>query len=511
MAEPVKWGLLSTAKINGSLLGGAREADGVEVVAVASRDHARAEAFAAEQGIPRALGSYEALLEDPEVEAVYVPLPNAMHLPWAERALEAGKHVLCEKPLSRRPADVEAAFDVAERAGRLLMEAFMWRYHPQTVALAQAVTDGVVGRPRVIRAAFGFDLRGDEDNVRWSGELDGGALMDVGCYCVSALRLLGGEPERASAELVEGGVGVDMRLAGVLRFPGDVLGLLDCGFDLAHRGGIEVVGETGTLVSHDPWHGKAPRLEITRHGEEPEAIEVGTANPYRLELEDLSAAIRGGEPPRARARGRRRAGPHDRRALPRGRGGPHGHRGLSPEPPAVPGWIRQGGVPRSRAASNTSIASSTTRSHSKTMPLQWLRSIPASPSRASPRTCCGSPVVYAASSSTIARKPRPDSPIADCATHTSVSNPTSTAVPRPVARIASTASGQPARPNVGFGSTGVPGGTRARISSAVGPSRSGASSTTTAGIPSSAAIPAIQAIRSTVAAARAASWASIPS
>src|SRR5829696_3210873 len=139
MSEPVRWGILSTARINAAVLGGAREAANAEVVAVASRDEARAAAYAAEEGIVTVHGSYEALLADPEVEAVYVPLPNSLHLPWSVRALEAGKHVLCEKPLSPRAADVEAAFDAAERAGRLLMEAFMWRYHPATETVQRLV------------------------------------------------------------------------------------------------------------------------------------------------------------------------------------------------------------------------------------------------------------------------------------------------------------------------------------------------------------------------------------
>jgi D-xylose 1-dehydrogenase (NADP+, D-xylono-1,5-lactone-forming) len=258
----VRWGILSTAKINAALLGGARETSAVEVVAVGSRDRERGEAFAAEHGIGRVHGSYDELLADDEVEAVYIPLPNSMHLPWAERALEAGKHVLCEKPLSAHPERVEAAFDVAERSGRLLMEAFMWRFHPQTELVSRAVADGTVGAVRTIRAAFGFSLP-DLGNVRWSGELEGGALMDVGCYCVSALRLLGGEPERVSAERVDGGSGVDGRLAGVWRLPGDVLGLLDCGLDVAPRMAIEVVGE-GARSSPTTPGTAAPRASSSR-------------------------------------------------------------------------------------------------------------------------------------------------------------------------------------------------------------------------------------------------------
>jgi len=236
-------------------------------------------------------GSYEALLADDDVDAVYIPLPNSLHVPWSVKALEAGKHVLCEKPLTRRAAEAEAAFDAADRAGRLLMEAFMWRYHPQTEALVRLAQE--IAPLRVVRAAFGFPLPADPANVRWQGGLEGGSLMDVGCYCVSALRLLGGEPERVAGEAVPGGDGVDARFAGVLRFPGGVLGSFDCGFDVPHRGQIEVVGEGGTLVAHDPWHGLAPRLE--RDGED---VPVEPANPYRLELEDVSAAIRAGRAPR---------------------------------------------------------------------------------------------------------------------------------------------------------------------------------------------------------------------
>jgi xylose dehydrogenase (NAD/NADP) len=291
-AGAVRWGVLSTARINQKLLAGARLAPNVDVVAVGSRDRERGEVFAAEHGIGRVHGSYDDLLADPEVEAVYIPLPNSLHVPWSIRALEAGKHVLCEKPLSRRAADAEAAFDAAERADRLLMEAFMWRYHPQTEALVRLAKE--VAPLRIVRAAFGFTLPPeDRTNVRWLAELEGGALMDVGCYCVSALRLLAGEPERVSGEAVLAPTGVDVRFAGVLRLPGDVLGTIDCGLDVPPRGGIYVVGEGGTVIAEDPWHGLAPRL--WRDGEE---IPVEAVNPYARELEDFSAAIREGRSPR---------------------------------------------------------------------------------------------------------------------------------------------------------------------------------------------------------------------
>ena len=294
----IRWGILSTARIAQRIVDGARLARNAEVAAVGSRDLARAEAYAAEHGIARAHESYEALLADPDVDAVYIPLPNALHVPWSIRALAAGKHVLSEKPLARDPAQVDAAFDAAERAGRLLMEAFMWRFHPQTEALERLVREGEVGRLRYVRASFGFDL--GPGNVRWERALAGGALMDVGCYCVSALRLVcGAEPARVSGELVAGGDGVDARFAGLLRFPGDVLGTFDCGMDVARRNTIEVVGDAATLHVPSPWQAPAPAILIRRDGEpEPERVTIEAVDPYARELEDFGAAAESGGRPR---------------------------------------------------------------------------------------------------------------------------------------------------------------------------------------------------------------------
>src|SRR5579884_2949915 len=287
----VKWGIISTAKINRLFLEGARKADGVEIAAVASRDLAKAEAYARENSIAKAHGSYEALLADPDVEAVYISLPNSLHIEWSLAALQNGKHVLCEKPLSRHTADVERAFDVADQAGRLLMEAFMWRHNPQTRRLMELLAGGAVGRIRMIRAAFGF-VAGDPGNVRLSAALDGGALMDVGCYCVSAARLIAGEPERVSAEQALGGDGVDVAFAATMRHSNDVISHFDCGLALDSRDLLEVVGDAGSLRLDDPWHCRNPGIHLTRGGET-EYIEIERVNSYRLEAENFSAAIRG--------------------------------------------------------------------------------------------------------------------------------------------------------------------------------------------------------------------------
>jgi D-xylose 1-dehydrogenase (NADP+, D-xylono-1,5-lactone-forming) len=292
----LRLGLLSTAKINRAVLGGAAATHAVEITAVASRGRERAEAYAAEHGLARAHASYEALLEDPDVDAVYVSLPNALHVPWSVRALEAGKHVLCEKPLTRRPGEAEAAFAAAERAGRVLAEAFMWRHHPLALRLGELLAEGAVGEPRMVRAAFSFALAREAD-VRLDASLDGGALMDVGCYCVSALRYVAGEPERVAGRHVVSPGGVDLRFTGTAAFPGGALGSFDCGLDVAPRSELEVAGSDGVLFLADPWKATVPAIEVRRRGET-ERVEVENPDPYACELEDFAAAVRGDKPPR---------------------------------------------------------------------------------------------------------------------------------------------------------------------------------------------------------------------
>ena len=299
--DPVRWGVMSTARINDAVIRGARKSDRVDVVAVASRDQARADRYARENEYPRAYGSYQALLEDPDLEAIYISLPNSLHVEWSIRALQAGKHVLCEKPLDRNPAQVERAFDAAEAADRFLMEAFMWRHHPQTLRLKQLVDEGAIGELRLVASTFSFRLTRLED-VRMRPELQGGSLLDVGCYCVSAARLLAGEPTLVYGEQVLSPSGVDVRFAGTMRFPGHVLAHFDCAFDLPARSEVEVVGSEGALVASDPFIlGDERALELRRGGAA-ERVEPGHTNKYQLEFENLSDAIRGvGDPLLARA------------------------------------------------------------------------------------------------------------------------------------------------------------------------------------------------------------------
>ncbi len=289
--DPVTWGIVLTADINRLVIPPARASSKVELVAVASRDRARSEAYASTWGIPTAYGSYDELLADPDVEAVYISLPNSMHCEWSIRALRAGKHVLCEKPMSRHPAEVEEAFDEADRAGRFLAEAFMWRHNPQTARLRQLVDEGAIGELRLVRACFSYPLF-DPGNIRLRTDVDGGALMDVGCYCISGARLLAGEPESVYGRQFVGPTGTDWVFTASLRFPGDVLALFDCGTTLPNRDELEAIGSEGSLFLDDPWHCRSPVIELRRDGES-ERIEVEPADSYRLELENLSEAIRG--------------------------------------------------------------------------------------------------------------------------------------------------------------------------------------------------------------------------
>jgi D-xylose 1-dehydrogenase (NADP+, D-xylono-1,5-lactone-forming) len=289
----LKLGLLSTARINEKLVAGARLVDEVEVVAVGSRDVARAEEQASALGIERALGSYQAVLEDRDVEAVYIALPNSMHVEWSIRALEAGKHVLCEKPMARSAEPVERAFDVAESAGLVLAEGFMWRHHPQARKLVDLLPR--LGSLRLVRASFCFRLARTGD-VRQSSELEGGALMDVGCYCVSGARLVAGEPVEAYGTQV-GGEGVDVRFIGLLRFEGDVLAEFDCGMDMAPGYFLEVVGTDGSVRLTDPWHSREPVLELSAADGAVEAMRAEEANPYACELRDFAAAVAGSSEP----------------------------------------------------------------------------------------------------------------------------------------------------------------------------------------------------------------------
>jgi xylose dehydrogenase (NAD/NADP) len=282
--SPVRIGLLTTANINRNLLATRGDSDAYSFDAVGSRDRSRAEAYAREWGIDRAHGSYEELLSDPAIDAVYIALPNVLHHEWTMHALAAGKHVLCEKPYTRLPEQVDEAFDEADRRGLVLMEGYMWRHNPQTKLFVELLPH--IGELRAVHATFSFVLDWKQD-VRLDRALGGGSLLDVGCYCVSALRLVAGsDPGPVHAEQVLGRGGVDEGFAGLLRF-GDVLGTFQCGFGSDHRS-LVAIGSKGELRAPDPWHSSESRVYL--NGDEHRST---PASSYLRELENFAAAVRG--------------------------------------------------------------------------------------------------------------------------------------------------------------------------------------------------------------------------
>lgn len=299
MEQKMRWGVISTANIGrAAVIPALQRAENAEVVAVASRDLERAQAFADELGIPRAYGSYEALLGEEEIEAVYIPLPNSLHRLWSIRAAEAGKHILCEKPLALDAAECREMEAAARDNGVRLMEAFMYRFHPQTDKVLELVKQGAIGRPSLIYAAFTFRL-GDRDNIRLRPELGGGALMDVGCYCVNICRTLADrEPIRAQAFARWGETGVDEQMVGTLEFDDGLQAQFSCGLFLARREFYQVAGTDGHLeVPSSFLPGTKETIVREVHGREGSVShEIPGVDEYQLMVEHFVDCVRQRQP-----------------------------------------------------------------------------------------------------------------------------------------------------------------------------------------------------------------------
>jgi len=291
----LKWGLLSTARINRRLIPAIRAAERAELVAVASRDQARAEAYAAQWGIPRAHGSYQALLDDPDVDAIYISLPNSLHAEWTVRAAEAGKHVLCEKPLAVSVTQCDQIIAAAQSAGVVAIEAVMYLHHPLLHKARQLVQEGAVGQVTLVRGALSFFLDRPND-VRWKPQLGGGSLWDVGSYPVSFIRWMAGEPERVFGWQTLAQSGVDETFAGLLRHRNGVLGLFDCGFRTQFRGEAEVFGTEGTLTIKQPYVINPESRILVCRGSQEEEISLPEADPYGCEVDALTAGVLDGAP-----------------------------------------------------------------------------------------------------------------------------------------------------------------------------------------------------------------------
>lgn len=294
MPEPFRWGVLGAARINRRVLPGFLQA-GHQIAIIGSRDPDRAQAAAAEFGAERA-GTYEEVLAAADVDAVYIPLANQLHLPWTLRAAQAGKHILCEKPLATTVADCATMIAAARDHRVHLVEAFMYRHHPQWDVIRRLLDEGRIGPLQMLRAGFQFPLC-DRGNVRLSAELEGGAIQDVGCYCVNAARWFLGEPTRVAGIAADRqGVGVDTHAAAVAEFPSGALALLSCSFETANWQQLELIGEKGRLVVTAPFL-PPPDTELRIFDANGEHVEtVSGPNQYALEARAVERLVRAGAP-----------------------------------------------------------------------------------------------------------------------------------------------------------------------------------------------------------------------
>ncbi|MGH2397892.1 MAG: Gfo/Idh/MocA family protein [bacterium] len=293
----LRWGILGAARIAvRRVLPALQRSERAAVVAIASRDRARAEDVARQFSIPTIHGSYDALLADHDIDVVYIPLPNSLHHQWTLRSAEAGKHVLCEKPLATSAEEAQEMAQACRERGVLLQEAFMHRFHPQIEAVQTLVTGGEIGPPWLVRSAFTFTVT-SADDIRLNPSLGGGGVMDVGCYCVNISRLLLGEPHAAyAAAHIEG---VDVRLAGVLRFDGDRVAEFDCGLRAPFRQFCEVVGVSGSIFLERPFQPEErPPTVLVRRGDQERRLEIPGANQYVLMVDHLAECVHQNRTPR---------------------------------------------------------------------------------------------------------------------------------------------------------------------------------------------------------------------
>ncbi len=301
MTEKIRWGILSTARIGRHVIPAIHASHNGEVAAVASRSLERAQAWADLQGIPRAYGSYEALLADNDIDAIYNPLPNSMHAEWSIQCAEAGLPTLSEKPFASNASEAQSIVDAFETQDLPLAEAFMYRFHPQQDKVKAILAAGGIGELQIINSSFTFPIA-SESNIRLSKALAGGALMDVGCYCVNLMRYMTGEePMRVTAAAHIGrGSGVDETLAATLEFPAGVFGHFDCGLRSFGQHSYTLKGTEGMIVVPQSFVINKASAGIIRHWQGDNYSEhiIPAVDQYQLMVEDFADALLKGRPPR---------------------------------------------------------------------------------------------------------------------------------------------------------------------------------------------------------------------
>jgi xylose dehydrogenase (NAD/NADP) len=298
MEKILNWGLLSTARINRALIKPLTASGRNRLLAVASRSQDSADAYAREWNIPRAYGSYEALLNDPEIDVIYNPLPNHLHKEWTIKALEAGKHVLCEKPFALTLKEVDAMIAASKKTGKVLAEAFMYRHHPQTLKVKEIVDSGVLGKIEVIKGEFSFMLE-NLDDIRNVKEMGGGSIWDIGCYPISYTRLLvGQEPAEVFGWQALAESGCDQTFIGQMKFANGILAQFDSSFVTPFRTSMEIVGSMATLIIPEPFKPGGKSEIYIRREDGQETLEIEGGELYIGEVEDMYDAIVENKPSR---------------------------------------------------------------------------------------------------------------------------------------------------------------------------------------------------------------------
>jgi predicted dehydrogenase len=294
----LRWGLLGTANINKALIVPLRTSKRNILQAVASRSQDKADEYARKNRIKRAYGSYADLLADPDIDVIYNPLPNHLHAEWTIKAVQAGKHVLCEKPLALSLAEVDAISAAAEKYGKVVTEAFMYRSHPQTLKAREIVADGKLGKVKLVRGSYTYPGT-DPDNYRWKPEMGGGGLWDVGCYPLSYTRfVLGTEPLEVFGWQVTGPTSVDEVFVAQMRFPGDIYAQIDCSVRIPYHVFMEIIGDQAALIIPNPYNpGVKESLYLSKAGKV-ETIKMKGIESYTGEVEDMADAILLSKPPR---------------------------------------------------------------------------------------------------------------------------------------------------------------------------------------------------------------------
>ena len=306
MPDRVRWGILGNANIaRMCVIPAIQRSRNGTVQSLGTRNPSAADPVAAKHGITSVIDGYDAVLADPAIDAVYLPLPNHLHCEWTLKALAAGKHVLCEKPLACTAAEARRMADAAEKAGLLLMEAFMYRFHPRTRRIKELVSQAAIGEPRLVHTSFCFSMDAetlaDPANPRLRRDAGGGALLDVGCYGVSVARyFFGCEPGRVQAQAVYNASGTDLLFAGTLLFPGGGLAMVEAGFMAALQQTYSITGSRGSIeLPHDafiPWEHDAVYTLRGEHDENGRLYSVAGADEYRLMVEHFADAVLGREP-----------------------------------------------------------------------------------------------------------------------------------------------------------------------------------------------------------------------